>query len=755
MIADDTAKARTTRGGWIPLVLGLACLALVPARGEEETSAPADSPEATTSAAPAAIPRPNDNIQWTGIPKVDPENPTLHRGVVLGPDREPLAGAKVYAASTIELLDLAEADEVDASDLGPVRAVTDEKGRFEFTAPDLTWVTPAGERKRWETLLVATKEGIAPGWLETWGEDRSFRSHWNPSLGREIAVRTRPPATLTGRLLLEGGKPLAGANVWLTGLMAPHDYDLEEHISQEEEQPIGFMSTIDYAEALWRPSVLPGLKTETTTDEEGRFRLPGLPERFIARVEVTHPKADTTSLRVALKAIQPVYRKKPFQEEKETTPTLYGSGFTAELSKGAVLKGRVVIHNFLGPQPPVAGVIVALANHNAKDGMSGQRFKTDADGRFEVTGLRKNPRGYELAFVGSFAAPVVSSRQRIVPGVEAEVKLRPAVPYRIKLTDPEGNPIERDVYSIEVQERPGSVRHGIKSRFNEPVRVAPGVYEGIVPTGSGAVVVDRHKADRPAAVNPKAFFAPGRDDWTRREQRYVYGDAWRIARVAVKDTERLAVSLNPMLEQLELAAVVFTNARQDDGVLELAATVHPAPPVEVTLVDEEGKPVAGASVTRQLERGNAGDLPATFAVYGLHPERAEMLVFKHQKRGLIGTLSTTWTSEPIRVVLRPAATLIGRFTDGTGELNFDFRIRVLGEGVMPDTYLGSRLFNPTDVPGERKGEFRLVVPPGLEVRGEFVRKTPYSVARPSVGTAFDPLIPKPGETVDLGDLVVP
>jgi hypothetical protein len=426
-------------------------------------------------------------------------------------------------------------------------------------------------------------------------------------------------------------------------------------------------------------------------------------------------------------------------------------------------------------------VIVAQANGNAKNGLYGQQFTTDADGRFAVTGLSADQplEDYDLAFVGSFDAPFASRSQQVFPGEEAEVTLTRAVPYRLKLTDPAGRPVDREVYSIQVQQTPGTTRQDIKGTFNDAERVAPGIYQGIVPIGPGAVLVKRGgRTDRPVAVQPKAFFEPGRTDWTAEEERFAYGDAWRIARPVVIDGGGATTNT---IDQLELAAVAFTNAEANDadwlkglllppgqslpaddrhdrerpGVLELAATVHTDPPVEVTLVDDAGQLVAGANMKRQLERYDAEDLPETFPVHGLHPERAEFLVFTHERRGLIGTLSTTWTSEPVRVVMRPAATLIGRITDGSGKPNFDFRIRVTGEGVMPDTYVAGRMFQPSDVPGERKGEFRLVVPPGVPLRGEFVRKTPDWQTRPSAGAAFGPLTPMPGQTVDLGDLRVP
>jgi Zn-dependent protease with chaperone function len=233
----------------------------------------------STPAEPAKAPAaPKAMLEWTGIPKVSLDNPTLHRGIVLGPDGHPLPGASIYAASTIELLELSKADKVSVKDLGPVRAVTDAQGRFEFDAQDLSWVTPAGVRKRWETLLVAARDGVVSGWIETYGDDRSFRSHWNPFPGKDVAIRTRPPVTLAGALSLEGGTPLANARVRLTALFAPFEYDLDRHIPREEKKEIGLFSGINYAERLHRPWLLPGLKTETTTDNDGRFELPSLPE---------------------------------------------------------------------------------------------------------------------------------------------------------------------------------------------------------------------------------------------------------------------------------------------------------------------------------------------------------------------------------------------------------------------------------------------------------------------------------------------
>ena len=745
---------------FISVTLVSALLVLCGLAGTTGVVAVADGAQQSksTPAAPAEVPAaPKTALEWTGIPKVSLENPTLHRGIVLGPDGHPLPGASIYAASTIELLEISKADKVGVKDLGPVRAVTDAQGRFEFDAQDLSWVTPAGIRKRWETLLVAARDGVATGWIATYGDDRTFRSHWNPFPGKDVAIRTRPPATLAGAFSLEGGTPLANARVRVTGLFAPIEYDLDRHIAREEKKEIGLFSGINYAESLHRPWLLPGLKTEATTDKDGRFELPSLPEGFIAELEVAHPQAVTTRLRVAVRPIEPVYRKSSRGRE-ETTPTLYGSDFKIELEKGVILRGEVTSDEF-GSNTKAAGISVVLANHNSPDGMAGRRFKTDSEGRFLVTGLAKNLEGYELAFAGSFAAPFRSGRQRIVAGIVARVELDEAVRYRLKLTDREGNPIDRTVFSVDVQKTPGTTRRDIKTTFNDAERVASGVYEGIVPIGPGAVLVKRgKKTDRPAAVNPKAFFEPGRTDWTPEEERYAYGDAWHIATPGVSMTDMLAATANPLEDQLGLAAAVFTKASKDQGVLELTAVVDSDPPVKFTLVDLAGKPVENVRVNRLANQDNADKLPSNISVHGLHPERAEPLQFFQDQGELIATVLAKWTAEPVRVVLQPAATLTGRFVDPVGQPKFDFGIRVLGPVVMPDTFVAGRRLNTTDKPGERSGEFRQVLTPGFEVRGEFVRYAFYTLdwkTRPALGPAFGPVIPKPGETIDLGNIKSP
>ena len=105
---------------------------------------------------------------------------------------------------------------------------------------------------------------------------------------------------------------------------------------------------------------------------------------------------------------------------------------------------------------------------------------------------------------------------------------------------------------------------------------------------------------RPAHVDPKAFFAPGRTNWTAQERISAYGTE-----------DYLAVADGLSGFQSDYAAIVLLNPSTDSGPLELSATVRPDTPRRVTFVDPEGKPVLGVE-TRGLRRPRTSEPP-------LHP----------------------------------------------------------------------------------------------------------------------------------------
>src|SRR5262249_30994140 len=140
----------------------------------------AEEPAAQVQAEKPAAPAPAREVK-----KAEASLVTV-AGVVLGPDGQPCAGAKLFLAGRVE-----------ATDKGRRQLGTaDDRGRFQLTlAPD--------EREK-DNLLVASGAGVGPDWVGTRGL----------KMGEEITLRlVRDDVPITGRLLDLEGRPLANISV--------------------------------------------------------------------------------------------------------------------------------------------------------------------------------------------------------------------------------------------------------------------------------------------------------------------------------------------------------------------------------------------------------------------------------------------------------------------------------------------------------------------------------------------------------------
>jgi hypothetical protein len=249
---------------------------------------------------------------------------------------------------------------------------------------------------------------------------------------------------------------------------------------------------------------------------------------------------------------------------------------------------------------------------------------------------------------------------------------------------------------------------------------------------------------RPAHVDPKAFFAPGKVDWTPQELISAYG---------TNDTLSVATFYGGgWLDQHDYAAIVLVNPAEGAKPLELAATVVPDEPRQVTLLDLEGRPVVGAQSTgltyfpwdrEPVLRA------ATFPITGLHPDRARRITFVKEDRKLIGfLLSRSDSDAPYTIRMRPWAVVTGRVVDEQGRpqravsLAAD-PVRAFATHAHDDPGIG--VF--PDVITDEYGRFRAerLVP------GQSYSATLYLVGRPR-GTAFEDVKVAPGKVRDLGDL---
>ena len=694
--------------------------------------AAAPSPEAAAADPPAPDAAPDPD---------DPKTAGTFRGRVSGTDGKPVAGASVYIVP------------VQATDkVGPVRARTDAEGRFAFDAPEMTYPAFDGLPRRREGLLVVTKEGYAPDWTATWGytTGRGFREWWMPVKGAPLDLRLAPDdRAVHGRLLDPAGRPLAGARVRLTAVGWPIGFDLDKHLDTEAKAEItrGFLSGAKiYERDTHQVHLLPGLPAETRTDADGRFRLTGVGHDRLARLTVTAPGVIDTTLEVMARDAADVGTIRGTIRGPDGRPTavIHGSGFTLQLKAGLTVTGVVRDHDTKAPVPGmwVTRHYNALTDPGHTDGVT----TTDAAGRFTLGGLDPDLLGWEkqhrkLTAIPHPGTPYLMTGATIEKGAEVVFECVRGIPFRLKLVDEAGKPVEGTVEYHPVTPNPqvddlvSSLQRGNWPVMSRAARRADGRYEGFVLPGPGAVLVEMsdRRAWRPARVDPKAFFRPGKADWTAAEQNH-YGSRDNLA------------TFRGWEDQLHYAAIVLVNPPAASGPLELTATVVRDRPRRVSLVDAAGQPVVGVDSRMRQPRGESQEdlRAATFLLPRLHPDRVKQMTFVKADRKLIGFLLARGdTDAAITVRMEPWAAVTGRVVDAAGR-------PVVGRNVslrMTDPAAEEQRGGKTD--GE--GRFRVEqMVPGREYTTAVPGYSPGLAS--AVGTPLGPVTFRPGEVRDLGDV---
>jgi RNA polymerase sigma factor (sigma-70 family) len=715
----------------------LACLTvgLVAARrAGEPPDVPADPPPAPAKrpaeAAKAPVPDP--------VPGPDLDDPKLaghFAGRVTGPDDEPMEGARLFIVPSSSA----------ATTPGPVRARSGADGRFEFDAPDMTYTSLDGLPRRRPGLLIASADGYAPDGIATWGETgSSFRSHWDPVKGAEPVLRlVRDDVPIHGRLLDHDGRPLAGARVQLTALQVPWKHDLDAHLKKYSLSK-NEVWMFDYDRSLTRPGLLPGVETETVTDGDGRFRFSGLGRDRLADLTVTAPSVVQSYLTVMTCEAPDVVLDRDL--DGNATRATLGAGFTLRLGVGRTVSGLVRDRE---THEPIPGMWVGFRTlHWLKSRVGVPAVLTDANGRFTVSGIHPayNPLALEavpqpgMTYV--MAQGVVEGRSDLV------IECTRGIPFRLKLVDEAGEGVDAQVEYQPVM--PNSHIEGLLrgANFNggHSLSVAArrdrGVYEGFVLPGPGAVLVTEAGPPvyRRAQVDPKAFFAPGKTDWTDQELYTAYGN-----------DVFLTIAYGSAVQN-DYAAIVLVNPPVGSKPLELTATLVRDRPRQVTFLDPEGNPVVGVD-TQGMTSFPYDSEPrlraATIPLRNIHPDHSRRITFFKQDRKLVGFLMARGDGEtPYTLRMQPWATLTGRILDENGKaIN------------MPATLSMSTrlLFASHDDPGigqlpdsntEPDGRFRIErLVPGQRYSARVYR----GIGR-YAGVAFEDLTLQPGEVRDLGDI---
>lgn len=681
----------------------------------------------------------------------DPDDPKFaahFSGRVTGADGKPVSRARVFIAPLSDGLNGELAVRAETGALA-VRAETGADGRFEFDASDMTLTDLDGLPTRRRCILIATCGGYGPDWIETRGRTRSSFV-WDPVKGTDLALQlATDDVPIHGRFLDPDGRPLAGARVRLNGLMIPQQRDLDAYLDREKKYSI-FAAGMNYERSLYRPPVLPGLTTETRTDADGRFTLSGLGRDRLAKLTVSAPSVVDTDLTVMTRDAPDVRVRLGDNDllPPEYPPqVIHGAGFTLQLKRGRTISGVVRDRD---SREPIPGMWVGPRRESPLNGLlSGEYSRaTDAKGRFTITGLSPLIVKQDVMAVAAPGLPYQTATVELEGDSEVLIECPRGIPYRLKLVDEQGRPVEAEVTYVDVEPNPHaeSVRFSMVPQvydarwpISRAAKKADGTYEGFVLPGPGAVLVKTPgRLYRPAHVDPKAFFAPGRTNWTAQERITAYG---------TQDT--LSTFGGWGIDQHDYTAIVLINPALDSGPLELSATVVRDTPRRVSLIDADGKPVMGVETQGMTFHPYDTEPPlraASFSLTGLHPDRVRRITFRKDDRQLIGFLLARGNGDtPYTVRMQPWGTVTGRIVDENGKPS----TATLSLGDDPrQTNADPDVGVLPDLNTDAEGRFRI----DRLVPGQRYSAKIYRGVGLFAGMAFENLVVRPGEVRDLGDI---
>ncbi|WP_171474770.1 sigma-70 family RNA polymerase sigma factor [Frigoriglobus tundricola] len=632
------------------------------------------------------------------------------KGVVLGPDDKPVAGAKLFLHSRNQFVPAPQ----------------------PIAAPDGTFAFSVDEHESGEVVATAPGCGVAL---------RSVGSRPLPAR----TLRLTPDEPVRGKVIDLEGKPVAGVHISVVTVVQPHaDKTLDRWLKAggkpKDAEPFGFEWLHD-----WQTQFA-GLLAPVTTDREGKFEIRGVGRDRVAILRVSSPTTVTQQVNVVTRKVER-FEGNASLIGINTPAAFHGCDPVVVAAPVPATRGRVTD---AATGEPVPGSVLYVANLVQQLspltglGMS-VKVVADKDGRFALPGLPRGAPGLSVIVFPPNGAPYHRVSVAVPDGAAEraafDVKLTRGVPATVKIVDKTtGKPVA------------GSLRYGVFPDANPNVKAVPTVWHNFAWTDDPYVA--------PAASELRIVVFPGKG--LLAAQTYSEDRSYRSG-VGVEVFEKYRTD-DQLLGLVSAGNIhvrqwqTFAEIDVPVGAKEFTCTLALDRGVRASgrLVGTDGKPVTGAqSYGLENEMGASGGwaqpaTDATFTARALRPGEQRRVMFVHVGRKLAGTAVVVGGSkEPTEVRMEPWGEVTGRLVsaDGepvTGELDLSWDVI-----RQDDLKLGS---SPLIHPGRgglavgADGRFRITgLVPGLTYK--------WTASGPQGASATLPdTVPKSGEPTDLGDI---
>ncbi len=658
-------------------------------------------------------------------PAADDDNePIAFAGRVLDPDGKPFAGARLHVLYyTPKALPV------------PARATSDAEGRFRFAIPRAEFnrfytVAP------WDqTIVVAVAAGYGLG-IQDHGQGKSQRT--------DLTIRLARDVPLTGRILDLQGKPVAGVTVRVHGLHAPHRGDLAAFLQALKEKKELFPPLREHLlgfEGGWMGRDLGTLFPPATTGADGRVTIRRVGGERLATLRIEGPAIVTREVYAMTRpgeTIQvPGYRR--YLPNTELL-TVYGNDFG---HVAAPCKPIVGVVRDRDTGKPISGAVVTSYKRagSPMSGVTDLRAVADKDGRFRLLGMPKG-EGNVIRAGPPESEPYLMAVQGVAdtPGLEpvtVDFALKRGVWLTGRVRDKvTRRPIHAQVQYVVFEDNPHrGEAPGLSVEMYLESRAEDGGFRTVALPGRGLLAVRAWNDQYRLAVGADAIKGLEPNGHFRTYPHLLFAQGYHIL-----------VEVNPAKDAKEVTYDLL---------------LDPGRTVTGEVRGPDGKPLTGARVCglRTYNGHGQWDSPlktSAFTVTGLAAGEERLLQFAHDGKKLAGSFVLKADEKgPVAVQLAPAAALTGRLVTPDGQPITDGHLMSLlhpisePDRMKADPTVGSF---PDILAPDKQGKVRIEgLAPGLTyyvgyVKGNYLHRLE--------GAAGGKLTFTPGETKDLGDIVV-